>query len=121
MKVIKNVTVNSQRDKLLGIRDGWTLRREFRGLRGYHFKTPLQQPPVRWWFFGFCRQAFYVLSLGLHFLKRRPDEVRLGPDPTEFRRWTSVASHWPWIDVEDAQPMVGTLVDCCAAAGRRTA
>src|SRR5262245_53509015 len=24
------------------------------------------------------------LSLGLHFLKRRPDEVRLGPDPTEF-------------------------------------
>src|SRR5262245_29787535 len=30
---------------------------------------PLQPPPVRWWFFLFCRQAFYVLALGLHFLK----------------------------------------------------
>src|SRR5271169_4273890 len=33
LKVIKNVPVNSQRDKLLGIRDSRTLRREFRGLR----------------------------------------------------------------------------------------
>jgi len=34
LKVIKNVPVNSQRDKLLGIRDSRTLRREFHGLRG---------------------------------------------------------------------------------------
>jgi hypothetical protein len=34
LKVIKNVPVNSQRDKLLGIRDSRTLRREFRRLRG---------------------------------------------------------------------------------------
>ena len=34
LKVIKNVPVNSQRDKLLGIRDSRTLRREFRWLRG---------------------------------------------------------------------------------------
>jgi hypothetical protein len=34
LKVIKNIPVNSQRDKLLGIRDGRTLGREFRGLRG---------------------------------------------------------------------------------------
>src|SRR6516225_357962 len=38
LKVIKNVPVNSQRDKLLGIRDGRTLGREFRGLRGCRFK-----------------------------------------------------------------------------------
>jgi hypothetical protein len=31
LKVMKNVTVNSQSDKLLGIRDGWTLRRESAG------------------------------------------------------------------------------------------
>ena len=31
LKVIKNVPVNSQRDKLLGIRNTPTLRREFRG------------------------------------------------------------------------------------------
>jgi hypothetical protein len=35
LKVIKNVPVNSQRDKFLGIRDGRTLWREFCGLRGY--------------------------------------------------------------------------------------
>jgi len=34
LKVVKNVPVNSQRDKLLGIRDSRTLRREFHGLRG---------------------------------------------------------------------------------------
>jgi hypothetical protein len=33
LKVIKNVPVNSQRDKLLRIRDSRTFRREFRGLR----------------------------------------------------------------------------------------
>jgi hypothetical protein len=27
--------------------------------------------PVTWWFFAFCRQAFYVLALGLHSLKRK--------------------------------------------------
>ena len=37
LKVIKNVSVNSQRDKLLGIRCR-TLRREFRGLCGCRFK-----------------------------------------------------------------------------------
>jgi hypothetical protein len=34
LKVIKNIPINSQRDKLLGIRDGRTLRREFRRLCG---------------------------------------------------------------------------------------
>jgi hypothetical protein len=34
LKVIKNIPVNSQRDKLLGIRDSRRFRREFRGLRG---------------------------------------------------------------------------------------
>jgi hypothetical protein len=34
LKVIKNVPVNSQGDKLLGIRNSRTLWREFRGLRG---------------------------------------------------------------------------------------
>src|SRR5262249_60644370 len=34
LKVIKNVPVNSQRDKLLCIRDGRTLGRQFCGLRG---------------------------------------------------------------------------------------
>jgi len=34
LKVIKNVPVNSQRDKILGIRDGRALWREFCGLRG---------------------------------------------------------------------------------------
>src|SRR5215831_2579930 len=32
--------------------------------------TPLQLHPVRWWFFAFCRQAFYILALGLHSVKR---------------------------------------------------
>jgi hypothetical protein len=45
LKVIKNVPVNSQRDKLLGIRDGWTLGREFRGLRGCHFKRRFSRLP----------------------------------------------------------------------------
>ena len=35
LKVIKNVPVNSQRNKLLGIRDGRRIWRGFRGLRGY--------------------------------------------------------------------------------------
>jgi len=35
LKVIKNVPVKSQRDKLLGIRNGRTLWREFCGLCGY--------------------------------------------------------------------------------------
>jgi hypothetical protein len=38
LKVIENVPVNSQRDKLLGIRDGRTLWREFCGLHGCRFK-----------------------------------------------------------------------------------
>jgi hypothetical protein len=38
LKVIKNIPVNSQRDKLLGIRDSWRLRREFRRLRGCHLE-----------------------------------------------------------------------------------
>jgi hypothetical protein len=45
LKVIKNVPVNSQRDKLLGIRDGRTLRREFRGLRGCRFKRRFSRLP----------------------------------------------------------------------------
>jgi hypothetical protein len=38
-KVIKNVPVNSQRNKLLGIQDSQTLRREFRGLRGCRLES----------------------------------------------------------------------------------
>ena len=34
LKVVKNVAVNSQRDELLGIWDGRTLRRKFCGPRG---------------------------------------------------------------------------------------
>ena len=45
LKVIKNVPVNSQRDKLLGIWDGRTLRREFRGLRGCRFKRRFSRLP----------------------------------------------------------------------------
>jgi hypothetical protein len=45
LKVIKNVPVNSQRDKLLGIRDGRTLGREFRGLRGCRFKRRFSRLP----------------------------------------------------------------------------
>jgi hypothetical protein len=45
LKVIKNVSVNSQRDKLLGIRDGRTLEREFRGLRGCCFKRHFSRLP----------------------------------------------------------------------------
>src|SRR5262245_46274251 len=45
LKVIKNVPVNSQRDKLLGIWDGRTLWREFRGLRGCRFKRRLSRVP----------------------------------------------------------------------------
>src|SRR5262249_23449795 len=45
LKVIKNVPVNSQRDKLLGIRDGRTRGREFRGLRGCHFKRRFSRLP----------------------------------------------------------------------------
>jgi len=107
LKVIKNVSVNSQRDKLLGIRDGRALRREFRGLRRCRFKRRFQPPPVRWWFFVFCRQAFYVLSLGLHCLKRKlGGQTKAGSalDPTEFAQ--------PLDECSD--PMVGTLVDRCA-------
>src|SRR5262249_18577105 len=32
---------------------------------------PLQLHPVRWWFFALCRQAFYVLPLGLQSVKRK--------------------------------------------------
>jgi len=45
LKVIKNVSVNSQRDKLLGIRDGRTLRRKFRGLHGCRFKRRFSRLP----------------------------------------------------------------------------
>ena len=45
LKVIKNVPVNSQRDKLLGSRDGWTLGREFRGFRGCRFKRRFSRLP----------------------------------------------------------------------------
>src|SRR5262249_26346556 len=45
LKVIKNVPVNSQRDKLLGIRNGRTLGREFRGLRGCGFKRRFSRLP----------------------------------------------------------------------------
>src|SRR5262245_16537439 len=45
LKVIKDVPVNSQRDKLLGIWDGRTLWREFRGLRGCRFKRRFSRGP----------------------------------------------------------------------------
>ena len=45
LKVIKNVPVNSQRDKLLGIRDSRTLRREFRGLRGRRLERRFSRIP----------------------------------------------------------------------------
>jgi hypothetical protein len=45
LKVIENVPVNSQRDKLLGIRDRRTLRREFRGLRGCCLERRLSRIP----------------------------------------------------------------------------
>jgi len=45
LKVIKNVPVNSQRDKLLGIWDGRTLRGQFRGLRGCRFKRRFSRLP----------------------------------------------------------------------------
>ena len=45
LKVIKNVSVNSQRDKLLGIRDSRTLRREFRGLRGRRLERRFSRIP----------------------------------------------------------------------------
>ena len=45
LKVIKNVPVNSQSDKLLGIWDGRTLRRQFRGLRGCRFKRRFSRLP----------------------------------------------------------------------------
>jgi hypothetical protein len=45
LKVIKNVPVNSQRDKLLGIRDGRTFRREFRGLRGCRLERCFSRIP----------------------------------------------------------------------------
>ena len=45
LKVIKNVPVNLQRDKLLGIRDSRTLRREFHGLRGCRLKRRFSRIP----------------------------------------------------------------------------
>jgi hypothetical protein len=45
LKVIKNVPVNSQRDKLLCIRDGRTLRRQFRKLRSCRFKRRFSRLP----------------------------------------------------------------------------
>jgi hypothetical protein len=45
LKVIKNVPVNSQRDKLLGIRDSRTLRREFRRLRGCRLERGFSRIP----------------------------------------------------------------------------
>src|SRR5438094_7383879 len=47
LKVIKNVPVNSQRDKLLGIRDSRTLRREFRRLRGCRLERGFSRIPWR--------------------------------------------------------------------------
>src|SRR5205823_4719607 len=47
LKVIKNVAVNSQRDKLLGIRDGRRLRREFRRLRGCRLERGFSRIPWR--------------------------------------------------------------------------
>jgi hypothetical protein len=45
LKVIKNVPVNPQRDKLLGIRDSRTLRREFRRLRGCRLERRFSHIP----------------------------------------------------------------------------
>jgi hypothetical protein len=45
LKVIKNVPVNSQEDKLLGIRDSRTVRREFHGLRGCRLKRRFSRIP----------------------------------------------------------------------------
>jgi len=45
LKVIKNVPVNSQRDKLLGIGDSPTLRREFRRLRGRRLERRFSRIP----------------------------------------------------------------------------
>jgi hypothetical protein len=45
LKVIKNVPVNSQRDKLLGIRDGRTFRGEFGGLRGCRLERCFSRLP----------------------------------------------------------------------------
>jgi len=45
LKVIKNVPVNSQRDKLLGIGDTPTLRREFRRLRGRRLERRFSRIP----------------------------------------------------------------------------
>ena len=45
LKVIENVPVNSQRDKLLGIRDRRTLRREFCGLGGCRLERRLSRIP----------------------------------------------------------------------------
>jgi hypothetical protein len=45
LKVIKNVPINSQRDKLLGIRDSRRLRREFHRLRGCRLEGRLSRIP----------------------------------------------------------------------------
>jgi hypothetical protein len=45
LKVIKNIPVNSQGDKLLGIRDSRTLWREFRRLRGCRLERRFSRIP----------------------------------------------------------------------------
>src|SRR5258708_23746626 len=45
LKVIKYVSVNSQSDKLLGIRDSRTLRMGFLGLRGCPLERPFSRIP----------------------------------------------------------------------------
>ena len=45
LKVIKNVPVNSQRDKLLGVRNNRTLRRELRGLCGCRLERRFSSIP----------------------------------------------------------------------------
>src|SRR5438034_377518 len=62
LKMIKNVSVNSQRDKLLGIRDSRTFRREFRGLRGGHLERSFGRIP---------RGGGPSCSVGRHFVSSR--------------------------------------------------
>ena len=45
LKVIKNLPVKWQRDKFLGIRNGRTLRREFRGFRGCRLEGRFSRIP----------------------------------------------------------------------------
>ena len=45
LKVIKNIPIDSQRDKLFRIRDSRTLRREFHGLRGCRLERRFSRIP----------------------------------------------------------------------------